>query len=52
MHQMLMKSNLILQEYVVHFCNMAFMSKNPPVVVKKYLVQLNTNPETMTTSIV
>jgi hypothetical protein len=42
---------MVIQEYIVDFCNMTFMSNNPLVVVEKYLVQLITNPETMATSI-
>jgi hypothetical protein len=42
-----MKSDLLIQEYILPYCNLTFTSNNPPSAVDKYLEQLNTNPETM-----
>jgi hypothetical protein len=43
-------NNLLIQKYIVQFCNITFISNNLPVVVDKNSVQLNTNPETMVIS--
>ena len=44
-----MKSDSIIQEYIIPYSLMTFMSNKPLAVVDTYFVQLNTNPETMAT---